>query len=206
MLLSLFLRFNKRWYKNWPEGEPLTDEHILSLYRSQQDPDLVGLLFDRYTHLVFGVCMKYLKDREEAKDAVMEIFEKLMDDLRVNEVRFFKTWLHAVARNHCLMKLRKHTGEEWKKEQYEKINHAGIMEFFQEMHLTIEDERERIIEKLQDALLQLNQEQQVCIRMMYFENRSYKEVSMITGFTLNQVKSYIQNGKRNLKNIMERSL
>ena len=80
------------------------------------------------------------------------------------------------------------------------------MEFFQGMHLTIEDDRERIIEKLENALLQLDQEQQVCIRMMYLENKTYKEVSMITGYTLNQVKSYIQNGKRNLKNIMGKSL
>lgn len=204
MWLSLFIKFKEKWYRHWLSDQPLSDESLLRMYREKGDVDLIGLLFERYTHLVFGVCMKYLKDEEAARDAVMEIFEKLMDELAVREITFFKTWLYSVSRNHCLIKIRRQTGENDMRDHYSKINNAGIMEIAGEMHLNVVDNAmENILDKLQRALLRLNEAQQVCIRLMYLEKKSYREIAGITGFSLNQVKSHIQNGKRNLKNLIE---
>ena len=52
--------------------------------------------------------MKYLKNEEAAKDAVQQIFLKVIHELQRYQVQFFKSWLYMIARNHCLMQLRKH--------------------------------------------------------------------------------------------------
>ena len=101
------LRFIKRTAVKGAGSAALTDEQLIDAFVSDGDRDAFGLLFERYTHLVFGVCMKYLKNPFDAEDAVMGIFEKLMSDLRKHEVRDFSNWLYRVAKNHCLMTLRK---------------------------------------------------------------------------------------------------
>src|SRR5688572_15955898 len=73
------------------------------------------MLLQRYTLLLLGVCMKYLKDEEEAKDAVQQIFLKVITELPKYMVDYFKSWLYMVARNHCLMKIRDDHGRNHQK-------------------------------------------------------------------------------------------
>ena len=150
--------------------------------------------------LVFGLCLKYLKDEEKSKDAVMQIFEDLVKKLKVHEVGNFKSWLYTVARNYCLMEIRTSS----------KHDIISIDENFMEtdalMHLNMEDvpeERFKIMEKCVDKL---PTEQKATINLFYLEQKCYKEVSDITGYELNKVKSYIQNGKRNLKICIEKNI
>ena len=175
------------------------DELLIIRYRENSDPEIVGELFKRYTHLVYGVCMKYLKNEEDSRDAVMEIFENLFNDLKKHEIRNFKNWLYMVAKNFCMMKYRKEKTESQLKEGI-KINlEEEIMESLNEIHHYKESTLNEKINNLQKAIKLLNKKQGRCIELMYFEQKSYKEVAQITGFSLNEVKSYIQNGKRNLK-------
>lgn len=173
----------------------LSDEEVLEKYKASRDKELVGILFKRYSHLAYGVCLKYLKNREESQDLVIAIFEKLFDDLLKHEINHFKSWLHRVVRNHCLMVLRKNNrpGTErdvdeltWKLEE-------------EESEIEIKEILENNLNSLEGALLQLNSDQQTCIRLFYLEDLSYNSISEQTGFNLNQIKSHIQNGKRNLK-------
>ena len=159
----------------------------------------LGILYSRYTSLVYGVCLKYLKDREEAKDAVMQLFEKLIDLLLKHEVENFKSWLYVTARNHCLMHLRA------KKGKFMEEFSAHHMENQFLMHLEEEPEMEQNLTKLEKCIAELMSDQQHCIRLFYLDERCYKEIASTTGLDLGQVKSYIQNGKRNLKICMERN-
>jgi RNA polymerase sigma factor (sigma-70 family) len=170
----------------------LEDSELLIQYRKGSDARCVGELYRRYSHLVFGVCMKYLKNSTESEDAVMEIFEKLHLDLRKVEVEHFKSWLYTVARNHCLMKMRK----------------AGLnVSYPDEMpqtHPYEEDttdfeDKERLIVALENSLSTLKSEQKQCIEMFYLQDKSYKQIVVETGYALNDVKTHIQNGKLNLK-------
>ena len=178
----------------------LTDAQLIDAYVSGGNTDYFGMLFERYTHLVFGVCMKYLKNTHDAEDAVMSIFEKLMTDLRNHEVRDFKNWLYRVAKNHCLMTLRKRNIKlraedeiSWEKEQ-------EFMEIIFGEHLNVEEGNAGgILISLRDALNSLRDEQRRCIELMYLERKTYQEIARITGYDIKKVKSYIQNGKRNLK-------
>lgn len=174
-----------------------TDNEIIELYRKSGDISLIGSLFTRHTSLVYGVCLKYLKDRESAKDAVMQVFEKLISLLRSHEVENFKGWLYVTARNHCLMELRH------KKGKFMEDISPNLMENEFLLHQVVDDEQEEDLRKMEDCINKLVEGQQQCVRLFYLEEKCYKDISTLTGLDMNQVKSFIQNGKRNLKICME---
>lgn len=175
----------------------LTDQELLANYKSSGDVTWAGVLYNRYTSLVYGVCLKYLKDREEAKDAVMQLFEKLTTTLKTHEIEFFKSWLYVTARNHCLMHLRSKKGK-----YTEEISHT-LMETSAESHLEERDEMESNLGKLENCIERLTVEQKACVKMFFLQQKCYKDITVLTGYDLNKVKSFIQNGKRNLKICME---
>lgn len=177
----------------------LSDEELVLRYKESEDPELVGELFERYTHLVYLVCMKYLKDEMESEDMAMRIFEKLLKDLKKYEVRTFKYWLHTVTKNQCLIWLGKQKRSREKEEEYREKG-ADVMESPEVLSLFGEgNDREQELQRLEQAMELLNSEQKQCLELFYLQQKSYQEVSDQTGYTLKQVKSYIQNGKRNLK-------
>jgi RNA polymerase sigma factor (sigma-70 family) len=177
----------------------LSDQELILRYKESGELTIVGELYSRYMNLVFGVCLKYLKDREESRDAVMQIFEKLVSSLREHQVTYFKSWLYATARNHCLMHLRAGKGK-----NFEEITDA-FMETGTEMHPEDGTEMESNLSKLENCIEQLVAEQKSCIRLFYIQQKCYKEIVTLTGFDDNKVKSYIQNGKRNLKLCMDQN-
>jgi RNA polymerase sigma factor (sigma-70 family) len=176
-----------------------TDEELIRLYRNSGHVQYIGALFERYTHLVFGVCMKYLNNEDDSQDAVMEIFEELHQKLLHHEIISFKGWLYTVARNHCLMKLRKEKSEIHTIENYYHQITREVMESPDDFHPLIMQNANDEIRQLNDGIGTLKSDQRVCIELMYLQKKSYKEVSELTGFSMKQVKSHIQNGKRNLK-------
>ncbi len=180
------------------------DSELIQEYRQSTDRALVGILYKRYAHLVLGLCFKYLRDEEEAKDAVMHIFEKLMDDLLKHDVKFFKSWLYTFSKNHCLMVIRSRQSK-LKKEMDLKIHASSFMETDANWHLKSHEAKEEELSALEQAIETLNEEQRSCIRLFYLQEKSYHEVSALTGYTMNEVKSFIQNGKRNLKLKLEKN-
>lgn len=181
-----------------------SDPELIGEYKATQDRTLVGILYKRYAHLVLGLCFKYLKDEDEAKDAVMHIFEKLMADLLKHEVTYFKSWLYTFSKNHCLMVLRNRQSK-LKKEMELKAHASSFMETEPDWHLKSHEAKEQELSALEQAIGELNEAQQNCIRLFYLQEKSYQEVSQITGYTMNEVKSFIQNGKRNLKLKLEKN-
>lgn len=182
--------------------EPLekqADTELIKLYAETGDARCIGLLYERYGHLVLGLCIKYLKNRDEAADAVMQIFANLMKDLKKHRITYFKSWLYTYSKNFCLMELRRRQSA-LKRELEWKDNSYLIMDFSDPSHL---HEKERQVMLLEQAIGLLNTEQKTCIHLFYIQNKSYNEICSITGFTANEVKSHIQNGKRNLKIKME---
>lgn len=176
-----------------------SDEQLIGLYRKSEELAIVGELYNRYTSLVYGVCMKYLKDREESRDAVMQIFEKLIVTLKEHEVEVFKSWLYVTSRNHCLMQLRSRKGK-----KFEELS-PFLMENGVNGHQDHGLEVEQNIRQLEKCMQELNSEQKTCVQLFYLEQKCYKEITEATGYDLNKVKSYIQNGKRNLKICMEKN-
>ena len=177
----------------------LTDEELVERYRNSHETVYIGELYQRYTHLVFGVCMKYFKDEATAEDASMQIFEKLITELKKHHITAFKPWLHTVVKNHCMMLFRKDSTEE-KRLGLLKKETGNVVENPEENHLQEAAEKEFILQHLKEGIDELKEEQRVCIELFYLKESSYAEITLITGFNLNEVKSYIQNGKRNLKN------
>lgn len=180
----------------------MTDQHLLEKFRQSTDNSWLGILLERYTLLLFGVCMKYLKNEEEAKDAVQQIFLKTLTEIPKYKIDYFKSWLYTIARNHCLMKLRD------KGKQTVEITDSMPMAQQEEMEnqrlLFLMKDREYTL--MNEALEELTPEQKTCIKEFYLSEKTYHQIAEQTGFNYLQVKSYIQNGKRNLKILLQKRL
>jgi RNA polymerase sigma factor (sigma-70 family) len=188
-----------KFIKNTSRLKQLEDAALITQYKATGDLEILGVLYNRYMHLVFGVCLNYLKDEEQSKDAVMQIFEELIVKVKAHEIQNFKSWLHVLSRNHCLMVLRKAS----------KNNIVSLDESFVEntdfVHLDIEDTKEQQLSVMEKCMERLNTEQRICVDLFYLQEKCYKEIVDITGYDMLKVKSYIQNGKRNLKICIEKN-
>jgi len=176
----------------------LADKELVALYKESGDMAVLGELYQRYMELVYGVCLKYYKEPEKAKDSVMQIFEELVSKLKKHEVDNFKGWLHQVAKNHCLMQLR--TPKNMKTVEFK----TELVQSEEELHLNGVLEKEDNFKKMEFCLGTLTTEQRDAIRLFYLEGKCYNEIVEMTGQEWNQVRSLIQNGRRNLKLCMER--
>ena len=178
----------------------IDDKELLNRFYSDYNNEWLGLLLPRYTLLLFGVCMKYLKNEEDAKDCVQQIFLKTINELHKYKVEYFKSWIYMIAKNHCLMKLR--DKGKYTVEITEKM--AGTPDTTEDRNLLIE--KDNTLSNMQSALQQLNHEQQLCVTLFYLEKKSYTEIAVKTGYNMMQVKSNIQNGKRNLRLLLEKKI
>ena len=177
-----------------------SDEDLLRQFQKNGSLDTLGELYSRYMHLVYGVSLKYLGDREDARDAVMQIFEKLITDLPGKEVRIFRSWLYVLTKNHCLMQIRSQKSADGRLEGYK--FEQEFMESGSEMH-PMDREDPSAEADLQRCMEKLKKEQKQCIELFYYQNRCYQEIAEQLGIDEKKVKSFLQNGKRNLKICLE---
>jgi len=178
----------------------LTDQELLEKFYTERDNHWIGIVLQRYTLLLFGVSMKYLKNEAEAQDAVQQIFLKAITELNKYKVEYFKSWLYMVCKNYCLMKIRDRQGK-----RPSEIRESMVL-IAEENNTDYLLDKDRVLDIMEMTLEELNPEQKDCIKLFYLEKQSYQEISERTGFSLMQVKSYIQNGKRNLKILLEKKL
>ena len=183
--------------KNISHNE-FADSELVAAFKKSGDIKYLSTLYQRYMELVFGVCLKYFKDTERCKDAVMDIFEELNTKLKNHEVDNFKGWLHVVARNYCLMQLR--SPRNLKTTEF----NPAFMQSEESAHLKHEQlEKEENFDQLERCMEALPDEQKRCIDLFFRQDKCYNEIVSITGYEWNKIRSYIQNGKRNLKICME---
>lgn len=178
------------------EYRKLSDEELIHRFAFRHDKSAANYLFERYGHLIFGICLNYFKDKDTAQDHTQQIFIKLLDDLPRFHIDNFKAWLAQVTRNHCLMQLRK-------------VNREVTADFLQLPDMETDSdwhhklEQEYLFDHLEQALNELNKEQRECIELFYLKKMTYAQIIAQTNFTFKEVKSHLQNGKRNLKVKME---
>lgn len=177
-----------------------SDAELVSLYRRDGDVAVLSQLYQRYMDLVYGLCIKYLKDTETAKDAVINIYEELVPKLKQHEVSNFKSWLFTLSRNHCLMQLRKVKGKHTVEIADDFMQNAELL------HLDEVKQKEEQLNSMEDCLKKLAEEQKTCVTLFYLQGKCYNEITEQTGIDWNKVRSYIQNGRRNLKLCMENKL
>ncbi len=178
-----------------------SDNELILLYKKDNNPEIVGELYKRYAHIVFGVCLKYLKNPDMASDSQLEIYSHLYDSLKKYEIKEFKSWLLTVARNHCISFLKKQA-----KEIVYNDGDKNSANHFMESEGESSHTKEKQLVALEKAILQLKPEQKQCVELFFLENKTYFEIVDITKHDLKKVKSYIQNGKRNLQIMMESHL
>lgn len=171
----------------------MTDQQLLERFNADHNNQWLGILLQRYTLLLLGLCMKYLKNEEEAKDSVQQIFLKVITEMHKTNVTYFKSWLYKVATNFCLMKLRAKHGKQTE------IKEQMAVTPFEDEGIFAHLRKDRQLELMGESLEEINKEQKLCVTLFYLEKRSYLEIAQQTGFSVAQIKSHIQNGKRNLK-------
>jgi len=188
-----------KFIKNTAGIKDQDDAVLIARYKHTGSLEVLGVLYNRYMHLVYGVCLNYFKEEEASKDAVMQIFEELVLKLKIHEVQNFKSWLHVLTRNHCLMAIRKNA-------KHDTISiEDAFVENTEFVHLDIEDAKEKQLTVMEKCMDTLSEEQKISVNLFYLQEKCYKEVAEITGYEILKVKSYIQNGKRNLKICMEKN-
>ena len=178
----------------------ISDQELLEKFYADRDNQWLGILLERYTLLLLGVCMKYLKNEELARDSVQQIFLKAITELQKYRVEYFKSWIYMVAKNHCLMQLRDKPGKNTIEvkdsipaEAYETDKESLLL-------------NEKTYEYMGEALKELNADQQLCVTLFYMEKKSYQQITEQTGYSMMQVKSHIQNGKRNMRILIEKKM
>lgn len=192
--ISYFQPVNPKLHKH------ITDQELLERFYADHDNQWLGILLERYTLLLLGVCMKYLKDEEQARDSVQQIFLKAITELHKYRVDYFKSWIYMVAKNHCLMQLRDKPGKSTV-EVKDNIPAEAIEGDKESLILN-----EKTYEYMSEALKELNADQQLCVTLFYMEKKSYQQIAAQTGYNMMQVKSHIQNGKRNMRILIEKKL
>jgi RNA polymerase sigma factor (sigma-70 family) len=180
-------------------GTQTSDQELVNQYKQAGDIRILGELYQRYMDLIYGVCLKYLKEPAEAQDAVMGIFEELVTKLRKHEVNYFKGWLYTVAKNHCLMSLRS------KKQIPTTTEMPEFMQLSENHHLENVIEKELNLNRLSKCIEGLSPDQRHTVQLFYLEEKSYKEIAGITQTEWNKVRSLVQNARRNLKNCMDKN-
>lgn len=188
-----------KFIKNTSKINEQDDLSLIAAYQKSGDLEVLGTLYNKYMHLVFGVCFNYFKDEEQSKDAVMQIFEELVVKLKVHQVQNFKSWLHVLSRNHCLMALRKSAKNPTVAMEDNFVENGDFV------HLDIDDTKETQLTIMEKCMETLTEEQRRSVDLFYLQEKCYKEVVDITGYDMLKVKSYIQNGKRNLKICIEKN-
>ena len=176
----------------------ITDTELLEFYYNDKNQEWIGILLERYTLLLLGVCMKYLKDENEARDCVQQIFLKVLTEVGKYRIDYFKSWLYMVAKNHCLMRIR----DKGKVSKELTENHLAPSETDKQELIA----NEHTYDLLEEAIHELSEEQRQCVILFYLKKNSYTQISEKMGYNMMQVKSYIQNGKRNLKIILDRKM
>ena len=192
--ISYFQPVNPKLHKH------ITDQELLERFYADRDNQWLGILLERYTLLLLGVCMKYLKNEELARDSVQQIFLKAITELQKYKVEYFKSWIYMVAKNHCLMQLRDKPGKNTI--EVRDSMPAEAIEADKESLLL----NEKTYEYMEEALNELNADQQLCVTLFYIEKKSYQQIADQTGYSMMQVKSHIQNGKRNMRLLIEKKM
>lgn len=180
------------------DREALPDAELVQQYRQKADVNLLGTLYQRYMDLVYGVCLKYLKDAELSKDAVLQIYEELVEKLKKHEVEHFKSWLYTLARNHCLMQLRREKGKKTVEMQEQFMQNSELL------HPEHVLQKEEQLNTMEECMEQLATEQKQCVELFYLQSKCYNEICEQTGLEWNKVRSHIQNARRNLKLCMDK--
>ena len=176
-----------------------TDAELVVMYKDSGDLQVLAELYQRYMDLVYGVCLKYFKDSAQSKDGVMQIFEELIGKVKKHDVENFKSWLYQVAKNYCLMQLR--TPKNFKTVEIAE----SLMQNEENVHLNGVLEKEENLQRLEYCLTTLSDDQRRAVQLFYLDGKCYNEIVELMGQEWNQVRSFIQNGRRNLKLCMEKS-
>lgn len=178
-----------------------SDEELLKHYKQSGNKELFADLFKKHVSVVYGTCLFYLQDKAEAQDATMQLFERLMLDINNREIDNFKGWLSFVVRNHCISLIRKNKSYQKNMKSYGDFEYEDTTYETEEKIQAVSDDV--MLEQMKLSLPKLKEGQRVCLELFYLQNKSYQDIANETKYTLNEIKSYIQNGKRNLKLLLE---
>lgn len=180
-------------------SKPLSDDELLAAYKQSEDLEVLASLYKRYQGLVYGLCLKYFRNVEDSQDAVINIFELLIEKVKRHNIDIFKNWLYTVTKNHCLEQLRKRGRNRIKEKEAENMYSTTVF------HPDNIMEKEATLEKMEKCIDALPTKQKECIRLFYLQKKSYQELSEELELKWNTIRSFIQNGRRNLKNCMEKN-
>lgn len=182
------LRLNKQLL-NQSAHTALTDTEIIRLYLLNQDQQYFGMLYRKYAPKVFGKCLSLLRDEEAARDAMQDIFMKIMLNLSgFGERAQFSTWVYSITYNFCIDVIRKRKGKNLFTEDIEKA--PDIAEEVSDEWLL--DLEVRYLKRIMEALPIGDK---AVLMMKYHDGMSIREISEAINKSESATKMQISRAK-----------
>ncbi|MEL6655687.1 MAG: sigma-70 family RNA polymerase sigma factor [Bacteroidota bacterium] len=176
-----------------------SDEELVRQFQQSGDRFLLGLLLRRYSQSILGTCHYYLRQPQDAEDAAMEVCELIVRQLqKPKEIKRFKDWVFIIARNYCFRKLKDNKRLTELSTEWEKDFLNSDVQY--ELGDTLYVQEEALYARVDAEIQQLNEQQRLCLTAFYWQGEKYKDIAARYGMTTDEVRSAIQNGRRNLRN------
>ncbi len=184
----------------------LSDEELVAKFAQTKQQAYFEELYNRYLHLSYGVCLKMMKNEADSRDVVSDVFKTLYLKLPTANVQSFKAYVYAVSRNECIAKLRKRKSESKKMQEWQRTENTQNAFMENDGLVALSDVGPSMDKLVENAIARLGDEQRTCIHLFFYDNKSYKEIAAQTGYSEKHVKSFLQNGKRNLRIALEKEM
>jgi RNA polymerase sigma-70 factor, ECF subfamily len=168
----------------------IADEEIVRRFRETGDRECFEELFAKYRKKVYFACRAFYSDGGAAEDATQETFLRAYEKIHQFGGGDFGGWLMRIARNICI--------DQWRKRRPEvEMDDRDLSKGHAEPTALPSYDLRWTIDRVWQEMRSLAPEQQRCLEMK-IEGYSYEEMAARTGFSLEAVKSHLQNGRRML--------
>ena len=198
--IRTFSRFFSLIYeelKNRSTG--VEDADLIQGFLNGRERDFDALVI-RYKDMIFNLCLNITEDYDEAVDCSQEVFIKMYKNLHKFGFRSsLSTWLYSIALNTCRNRLSlSYRKRRVSMDGFENLHPAG--DDADPQFLYERSEGERAVRK---AVSMLPEEERILIVMRDLDERSYEEISEITGIKTGTIKSRISRGRHRLRGLLQ---
>ncbi len=183
-------------------GSPVTGEAALARSASRGDRAAFGRLVDLHKRAVYGLCVRLLRDGEEARDAAQETFVRAYAALETYDpAQPFAPWVLRIARNHCLDLVRRRLPEAQRVELDAEPEEGAPREVADPTAARGDEviERRQLASALEAAVQALPPNYREVIQLFHVERLSYKEIALTLDVPIGTVMTWLHRARTKLK-------
>lgn len=166
------------------------------------DKEAFSLVVDRYSDMVYTLCLRMLGVEADAADAAQEVFVKVYRSMAgFQEKSKFSTWIYRIAYNHCISVIRK------KVKIIDMVDELPDVEVNNQdvsgLELISSEERKRYLNMAIEALAETDA---VVITLFYYDELSLEEIAEVTGLTNANIRIKLHRSRKKMYMVLSEYL